>query len=107
MSAEDIVVMNAIDQLYTKRPYFGVRRITRHVEIPGVVVNHKRVHRLMQIMGIQALYPRPRTSDPNKLHEKYPYLLKGVTAMCPNHIWGTDITYVRVKGTWMYLVSNP
>jgi putative transposase len=105
VAIEDIVVMNAIDELYTKRPYFGVRRITEHLEIPGIVVNHKRVHRLMQIMGIQAIYPKPRTSDPNKQHEKYPYLLKGVKAAYPNHIWGTDITYIRVKGTWMYLVA--
>lgn len=105
VSVEDITVMNAIDQLYTKRPYFGVRRITEHLEIPGVVVNHKRVHRLMQIMGIQAIYPKPKTSIPNRQHEKYPYLLKGITASYPNHIWGTDITYIRVQGTWMYLVA--
>jgi len=97
--------MDAIDELYTERPFFGVRRITEHLEISGVVVNHKRVHRLMQIMGIQAIYPKPKTSIPNKQHEKYPYLLKGVKAQYPNHIWGTDITYVRVKGTWMYLVA--
>lgn len=102
---EDIEVMNAIDKLYTKRPFFGVRRITEHLEIPGVIVNHKRVHRLMQIMGIQAIYPGPKTSDPNKQHIKYPYLLKGITAGYPNHIWGTDITYIRIKGTWMYLVA--
>lgn len=59
----------------------------------------------MQIMGIQAIYPGPKTSDPDKQHVKYPYLLKGVTAGFPNHIWGTDITYIRVKGTWMYLVA--
>lgn len=105
VSVEDIVVMDAIDELYTERPFFGVRRITEHLEIPGIVINHKRVHRLMQIMGIQAIYPKPKTSIPNKQHEKYPYLLKGVTAQYPNHIWGTDITYIRVKGTWMYLVA--
>lgn len=105
VTAEDIVVMDAIDRLYTKRPYFGVRRITKHLQIPGVVVNHKRIHRLMQVMGIQAIYPKPNTSIPNKQHEIYPYLLQGVTASYPNHIWGTDITYIRVKGTWMYLVA--
>lgn len=99
------MVMDAIDALYTKRAYFGVRRITEHLEIQGLVVNHKRVHRLMQIMGIQAIYPRPKTSDPNRQHEIYPYLLQGMTASYPNHIWGTDITYVRVKGTWMYMVA--
>ena len=97
--------MNAIDEVYTNRPFYGVRRITKNLEIPGVVVNHKRIHRLMQIMGIQAIYPKPRTSTPDKQHEKYPYLLRGVKALRPNHIWGTDITYVRVKGTWMYLVA--
>jgi len=59
----------------------------------------------MQIMGIQAIYPKPKTSISDKQHAKYPYLLKGVTADYPNHIWGTDITYIRVKGTWMYLVA--
>jgi len=99
------MVMDAIDQLYTKRPYFGVRRITEHLDTPGVVVNHKRIHRLMQIMGIQAIYPKPNTSIPNVQHEIYPYLLTGVQAAYPNHIWGTDITYIRVKGAWMYLVA--
>lgn len=105
MSDEDIAVMNAIDKLYTDKPFFGVRRITKHLDIPGVIVNHKRIHRLMRIMGIQAIYPKPKTSIPDREHEKYPYLLKGVKALSPNHIWGTDITYIRVKGTWMYLVA--
>lgn len=105
VSAEDRLIMNAIDELYTKRPYFGVRRITNHLDIPGITVNHKRVHRLMQIMGIQALYPKPKTSTPDTQHERYPYLLSGITARYPNHVWGTDITYIRVKGTWMYLVA--
>lgn len=105
VSAEDLVVMNAIDKLYTKRPYFGVRRITKHLEIPGVIVNHKRVHRLMQVMGIQAIHPRPDTSKPNKQHTVYPYLLRDVAIIRPNQVWGTDITYIRVQGTWMYLVA--
>jgi len=97
--------MNAIDVLYTKRPYYGVRRITENLGIPDIIVNHKRVHRLMQIMGIQAIYPKPRTSIPDREHMIYPYLLRGLKAQYPNHIWGTDITYIRVKGTWMYLVA--
>ena len=99
------MVMDAIDQLYTKRPFFGVRRITEHLETPGVVVNHKRIHRLMQVMGIQAIYPKPNTSIPNAQHEIYPYLLTGLPIIRPNQVWGTDITYIRVKGTWMYLVA--
>ena|SRR3989338_2851740 len=105
VSEEDIMVMDAIDQLYTKRPFFGVRRITEHLETPGVVVNHKRIHRLMQVMGIQAIYPKPNTSIPNAQHEIYPYLLTGLPIIRPNQVWGTDITYIRVKGTWMYLVA--
>jgi putative transposase len=97
--------MDAIDALYTKRPYFGVRRITEHLEIPGMTVNHKRIARLMQVMGIQALFPKPKTSIGNKQHDIYPYLLRGMSVDHPNQVWGTDITYVRVKGTWMYLVA--
>jgi putative transposase len=59
----------------------------------------------MQVMGIEAIYPKPNTSKADRQHKIYPYLLKGVTAAYPNHIWGTDITYVRVKGTWLYLVA--
>lgn len=105
VSAQDIVVMNAIDALYTRRPFYGVRRITDHLLIPGVVVNHKRIHRLMQVMGIQAIHPRPNLSKADKQHEIYPYLLKDLEITCPNQVWGTDITYIRVNGSWSYLTA--
>lgn len=105
VSAEEIVVMNAIDELYTKRPFFGIRRITDHLAIPGVTVNHKRIHRLMQIMGIQAIYPKPNLSKPDKQNEVYPYLLKGLNIYCPNQVWGTDITYIRINGSFLYLTA--
>lgn len=105
VSAEDILVMNAIDKLYTKRPFYGVRRITDHLVIPGITVNHKRIYRLMQVMGIQAIYPKPNLSKPDKQHEVYPYLLRGLTSTYPNHVWGTDITYIRVNGSFLYLVA--
>lgn len=108
MSEEDLVVMNAIDELYTKRPYFGVRRITNHLEIPGTpeaVINHKRIHRLMQIMGIQAIRPKVNLSKPDKAHEIYPYLLRDLIITHPNQVWGTDITYVRIQGGWLYLTA--
>ena len=105
ISEEDIVIMNAIDKLYTKRPFYGVRRITDNLNIPGITVNHKRVHRLMQYMGIQAIHPKPDTSKPNKQHTAYPYLLRGLSITCPNQVWGTDITYIPVRGTFLYLVA--
>lgn len=105
VSAEDILVMNEIDKLYTKRPFFGVRRITDHLVIPGVVVNHKRIHRLMQVIGIQAIHARPNLSKPDKQHTVYPYLLRDLSIIRPNQVWGTDITYIRVNGSWLYLVA--
>lgn len=105
VSQEDVLVMNAIDALYTKRPFFGVRRITDHLVIPGITVNHKRIHRLMQVMGIKAIHPKPNLSKPGKNHEIYPYLLRGLDITCPNQVWGTDITYIRVNGSFLYLVA--
>jgi putative transposase len=105
VSEEDIVVIHAIDVLYTKRPYFGVRRITDHLMIPGLVVNHKRIHRLMRVMGIQAIHPRPNTSKPDKQHVIYPYLLRDLDIVRSNQVWGTDITYIRVQGSFLYLVA--
>jgi putative transposase len=99
------MIMNAIDKLYTKRPFYGVRRITEDLMIPGMIVNHKRVHRLMQVMGIQAVHPKPNLSKADKQHMIYPYLLKGIPVTHSNQVWGTDITYVRVQGTFLYLVA--
>lgn len=93
-------VMNRIDQLYTKRPYFGSRRIA--VELG---LNRKRIQRLMRTMGIEAIYPKPNLSKNNNAHPIYPYLLGGVRAGHPNHIWGTDITYIRMKQGFCYLVA--
>lgn len=105
VTAEDIVVMNAIDKLYTKRPFYGVRRITDNLEIPAVKVNHKRIARLIRIMGIEAIYPKPNLSKGDKEHEIYPYLLRELPITHPNHVWGTDITYIRVNGSFLYLVA--
>lgn len=108
VSAKDIVVMNDIDMLYTRRPFYGVRRITDNLVVPGIVVNHKRVHRLMQIMGIQAICPKPNLSKSDKQHIVYPYLLRDLPITHPNQVWGTDITYIRLNGScgsWLYLVA--
>lgn len=92
-------VMNRIDELYTKRPYYGSRRIANELG-----VNRKRVQRLMREMGIEAIYRKPNLSRNETPHPIYPYLLRGVTASYPNHIWGTDITYIRMAKGFLYLV---
>lgn len=105
VNPEKLLVMNKIDEIYTKRPYYGVRRITWQLQEEGYLINHKRVHHLMQEMGIQAVYPKPNLSKNNMPHPKYPYLLKGVTAGYANHIWGTDITYIRMRNGFVYLTA--
>jgi putative transposase len=105
VSAEDEAVMKEIDRIYTWRSYYGVRRITWQLQEEGIQINHKRVHRLMQIMGIQAVYPKPNFSKPDKANQVYPYLLKDVIISRPNQVWGVDITYIRMKREWLYLVA--
>lgn len=100
-----VTVMNRIDEVYTKRPYYGVRRITRQLQHGGLEVNHKRVHRLMNLMGIEAIYPKKNLSLPDKQHRIYPYLLKGLTIDQVNQVWGVDITYIRLRSGWGYLVA--
>ncbi len=97
---ETLLAMNRIDELYTKRPFFGSRRIARDLGY-----NRKLVQRLMREMGIEAIYQKPNLSKNNMPHPVYPYLLKGVVANHPNHIWGTDITYIRMRQGFLYLVA--
>lgn len=97
---ETLAVMNRIDELYTKRPFFGSRRIAKDLGY-----NRKRIQRLMQEMGIEAIYQKPNLSKNNLPHPIYPYLLKGIIAHHPNHIWGTDITYIRMHQGFLYLVA--
>lgn len=102
----NLELMKIIDKEYTKRPFYGYRKITRQLqEKHGYPVNHKRVVRLMQKMGLQAVYPRPKTSIPNHEHKKYPYLLRNVEIKRPNQVWSTDITYVPMPGGFMYLTA--
>lgn len=105
IGAETISLMNRIDEIYTDKPYYGYPRITKQLRREGELVNHKRVANLMRIMGIQAIYPKKNTSQPNLKHLKYPYLLKGLEVIKPNQVWGTDITYVKANGIWFYLVA--
>jgi putative transposase len=104
-SAENLRLMQLIDEQYTKTPFYGWPRMTAHVRRLGLPVNHKRVQRLMQTMGLQAIYPKPRPSDAAQEHTIYPYLLNAVVLSRPNQVWSADITYVRMTQGFMYLVA--
>jgi putative transposase len=99
--------MGAIDRIYTKYPYYGSRRIMKALRrMPEWDdVNRKRVSRLMGLMGISAIYPKPQMSKSGREHEKYPYLLEGVNAERPNQVWSTDITYIPTEKGFVYLVA--
>lgn len=95
-----LTIMHSIDELYTKRPFYGSRKIAEDLG-----VNRKRVQRLMREMGIEAIYQKPNLSRNDAFHPRYPYMLRGVTAGYSNHIWGTDITYIRMKHGFLYLAA--
>ena len=102
----NLQLMRLIDEEYTRAPFYGYRKMTARLNNHhGYQVNHKRVERLMQKMGLQAVYPRPRTSIPDKQHKKYPYLLRGLDINRPNQVWAADITYVPMPLGFMYLVA--
>lgn len=102
----NLQLMRLIDEEYTRAPFYGYRKMTARLNNHhGYQVNHKRVARLMQKMGLQAVYPRPRTSIPDQQHKKYPYLLRGLAINRPNQVWAADITYVPMPLGFMYLVA--
>lgn len=101
----NLLLMQLIDEEYTRAPFYGYRKMTVRLGKRGHHVNHKRVARLMAKMGLQAVYPRPRTSIPDKQHKKYPYLLRGLDINRPNQVWAADITYVPLPLGFMYLVA--
>ena len=102
--AEDAELMRLVDEQYTRTPFYGYRRMTVCLVLLGYVVNHKRVRRLMGKLGLEAIYPKPNLSKPNKEHLKFPYLLKGVEIVQANQVWATDITYIRLRGGFIYLL---
>jgi putative transposase len=97
--------MRLLDEQYTRTPYYGIRRLTAWLRSRGEAVNHKRVARLLRRMGLEAIYPKPRLSQPDAQHKIYPYLLRGVEIARPNQVWSTDITYVRLRAGYVYLVA--
>jgi putative transposase len=104
-SPENLRLMGLIDREYTEHPFYGSRRMTAWLnEDKGEQVNRKRVQRLMRLMGLEAIYPKPKLSGGRK-HKIYPYLLRGVSIDRPDQVWSTDITYVGLPGGFMYLTA--
>lgn len=103
--ADELSVMRLIDALHLEHPFYGSRKITLDLRAKGQDVNRKRVQRLMCLMGLEALVPKPKTSEPHPEHVVYPYLLKRLKITRPNQVWATDITYVPMKNGFLYLVA--
>ncbi len=97
--------MRLIDEQYTRTPFYGVRRMSAWLSTKGHAANHKKVRRLMRKIGLCAIYPKPRLSASAKENQKFPYLLKGLEIVAPDHVWSTDITYIRMRKGFIYLAA--
>jgi putative transposase len=97
LSQEELELMRKIDELYLTNPSSGSRTIVRQLDRQGITANRKRVQRLMRLMGIEAVYPKPRTSRPHPQHKVYPYLLRGMTINSTNQVWATDISVLQQR----------
>lgn len=105
-SAMELLIKQVIDYIYTKRPFYGYRRMTYELkDIYGLSINAKTTLTYMREMGIQALYPKPNLSKADPEHKAYPYLLNGLVINHPNQVWSTDITYIPIRGGFMYLTA--
>jgi len=104
-SEANLALMRQIDELFMKHPFYGSRQMVRQLRREGIEVGRHRVRRLMRLMGLEAIYQAPRTSDPHPEHRVYPYLLRGMAINRPNQVWCTDITYIPVQHGFLYLVA--
>jgi len=104
-SGFNLDLMRLIDEQFLETPYYGSRQMARHLRRQGYSVGRKRIRRLMRKMGLQAVYQRPRTSQPHPEHRIYPYLLRGLTIDQPNKVWCSDITYIPLQRGYLYLVA--
>lgn len=105
VSVLNLALMRLIDEQYTRTPFYGVPKMTEWLRQQGYKVNPKRVRRLMRLMGLEAVYPKPWLSKPTKGNKKYPYLLKGLIVNRPDYVWSADITYIRLVQGFIYLVA--
>jgi putative transposase len=105
-SAEDLSVMRLLDEQYTRTPFYGVERMTPWLHRQGLPIGHNRVRRLLRLMGLEAIYAKPRLSLPGgPEHRIYPYLLRGLAIVRPNQVWATDLTYIRLRQGFVYLTA--
>ncbi len=104
-SEEDRLLCGLIDEAYTRRPFYGSRRMVVYLARQGYAVNRKRVQRLMRLMSLAGMAPGPSTSVTHPGHQVYPYLLRGIEVSRPNQVWSTDITYIRLARGFVYLVA--
>ncbi len=103
---ENLRLMRRIDEQYTACPFYGSRKMTAWLTRQGQAVNRKRVQRLMRLMGLEAIYPKPRLSLAGRGHRIFPYLLRNVPIERPDQVWSTDITYLPLPGGFMYLAAT-
>ena len=103
--AENQKLMRLLDKEYSTHPVYGVRRMTLFLRQMGHWVNVKRVRRLLRVMGLEAIFPKPRLSIPDPVAGKYPYLLRGLSVERPDQVWCADITYIGLEAGWAYLVA--
>jgi putative transposase len=105
VSELDLKLLSLIDEEYTRRPFYGSRRMVLSLRDAGYQVNRKRVQRLMKVLGLAGMLPGPHTSNPHPTHKVYPYLLRGVVITQPDQVWSADITYIRLAHGFAYLVA--
>lgn len=96
-SQDELDLLRRLDELFTENPVYGSRRLQQMLKREGVLVGRRRIRRLMRKLGLWAVGPKPDTSKPHPEHKVYPYLLRGLNIERPNHVWATDITYIRMR----------
>jgi len=104
-SEENLVLMRMLDEQYTRTPFYGARKMAAWLDTQGYPVERKRVRRLLHLMGLEAIYPKPRTSLPGATTQRYPYLLRGMSIERCNQVWSCDITYIRLQRGFIYLIA--
>lgn len=104
-SQEELDLLKRLDELFTENPIYGSRRLQVMLKREGMRVGRRRIRRLMKKLGLWAVRPKPDTSKPHPEHKIYPYLLRGLAIERPNHVWATDITYIRMRHGFLYLCA--